>query len=664
MLRINVLDQNNNRVGEGPLQGVVRIEDRLPLDEINTAEFTVMAGASTSALITAGRKFDLYDPEGDGYLGRFYYAGRSLEGDFLTVKLMGEAVELTRLTVGFRRTFNNVSVTSALTTLAGLAGWTVSAESQFSSTRTILSLEGESPYRGIDELRDRFGHFRFAANRLLEFGDFGQSSGVRLINLGGVVQGDLAADTSIAIIKSMRFVEESEEIFNCVIPLGTGHGEGVQLTIRAADAGGDYAVQSAANADGTLYYYIWDAGSVTAYGARWKVLSFPQIRPLDNSETARARAALALKLTAETYMNKHLGPKQTFEIGEVYGLRQTVRPGDLVRVTYRGVVDGYGYFSVDADYWVNEISRSRTSNGSRTVKFTISNSGEKRTSDTDIVLGIQRDIRALKVHIPANPTLDRVTQVVRLKPGVGGAFDVNIGDETQSLLYAILRFKTLPLQSDVETAVGESTSSGPSTTSTAGQSTNSSSSGGGQVVNADTGTETTVIQVYKNIDNDGSGALLPLGIRFTGGAGGALYYDASSGDTLTVNMGSVQTGDKHTHRFNIASHAHPIPHQHGIEHEHNFVPNVNLSYGLFEDTVYPGGVSVLINGTDRTATLGGPWGSASGETTAAVSITDILNNASGGVQQRHTIEFRCASGYGRIEAEVHMLASIQAITSF
>ena len=84
-------------------------------------------------------------------------------------------------------------------------------------------------------------------------------------------------------------------------------------------------------------------------------------------------------------------------------------------------------------------------------------------------------------------------------------------------------------------------------------------------------------------------------------------------------------------------------------------------YGIYQDTLYPTTISVYINGTDRTTALGGPWASGGASVDVELEITDYLAQATGGLRQNHTVQFRCSSGQGEIEAEIDMLVSIQAI---
>jgi hypothetical protein len=61
--------------------------------------------------------------------------------------------------------------------------------------------------------------------------------------------------------------------------------------------------------------------------------------------------------------------------------------------------------------------------------------------------------------------------------------------------------------------------------------------------------------------------------------------------------------DSASHTHDLA-HTHGIAHTHDISHTHSVTPT--LAYGIFEGAVATG-VSVKVNGIDRTTALGGPF---------------------------------------------------------
>ena len=291
------------------------------------------------------------------------------------------------------------------------------------------------------------------------------------------------------------------------------------------------------------------------------------------------------------------------------GLRNTIQVGDTVHLQYRGVVDGYGYIDVDDDFYVMDIAKSRNVSGDRSARLTISTVAARRTTDTDIVLDVVRDVEALKVHIAPTQSYSPIGPVKnRMDASNDAEIEVRIEEEVQLINYAKLRFKTAPLRSSL--------------------SSNTTSSSGGHrhkmFIYFSTGPSgqppDDYFELYK------------------------CYRDAAGTLELALLLGTNYPYSEDLYTYEeVGGHTH------------------DMEYGLYEDSQYPTNISVAINGLDRTEELGGPWDLAGEGADVSVDITYWLVNAIGGLQQNHTITFSCESGQGEIEVEVGMLATIQPI---
>lgn len=682
--RIDILDSSGTVVGDGPLISVVDLSDVKRLDAVGEAQFTIPAEDARTQYIAEGAQFDLYDRV-DGYLGRYYYASKQLEvanGQArLVVSCWDQLTELTRRSVYFRRTYTSEDVADVVDDLVtGVAGWSTDVDAGIGNT--TVTYEGESVLLAVDVLRDRRNkHYRLGGTRVLEFGAFGDDSEIVLANLRGQVQGEIAQNTNVALVEQVRLVEEADEVFNYIVPLGAGQGLG-QLTIETATLG-DYAVQTGTNEDGSNYFYIADATSIAAYGQRDKVLSFPTIRPITNSDANIENAANALKLTAETYLARHLVPRVTYAVS-VRALRQTVQVGDTVRLQYRGIVDGYAFIDVDDDFYVMDVKRTRSQDGTRRAVLTISTLAVRRTSDTDVVLEVIHDLRALKVSVPITISKDRVGPYIRRMNASNAAeFTVSVGDEVLQLNYAKLRFRTSPLKASVTTV---STDAGSSPTSSSGGGATSSSDGShthtvtisdhthtvtisSHTHSVTTNNHTHTVQVidvgtlegtpvYFNETYHYFNSTLTSGTDVvTGSASGGETVSSASGGSSTPTSSSggsatptSSSGGSHNHTVSNHTHTVTIP-----AHNHT------LTYGLYADTNYPQVISLSINSVDVTVALGGTWAPTNATVEQEVDITDYLVEAVGGLRQHHRISFSCTTGQGEIEMEVNMLLTIQAI---
>jgi hypothetical protein len=102
----------------------------------------------------------------------------------------------------------------------------------------------------------------------------------------------------------------------------------------------------------------------------------------------------------------------------------------------------------------------------------------------------------------------------------------------------------------------------------------------------------------------------------------------------------------HTHDVTIPAHTHGI------------------AYGISDDVQTPSGISVYVDGIDRTSALGGPFAPSGGNVTIDLDtalLTGYLINAAGGLRQEHTVQLRCSSGRGRIEAQVEIAETVQSV---
>lgn len=623
--RVDILAADGDVLGGGPLTTVLNLNDTRSLDKVGSLTFTLPAGDPRSALIGPGTMFDVWDAV-DGYIGRFLFASLMLSdtpsgSPMLNIDCDDVLLELGRsATVGFRRAYANVAVGTVVADLVSIVpGWTSDIESGIGNTS--VTYEGESPLRAIDILRDRFGkHYRLSPNvaKELQFGAFGDPSGVRLIQGQGQVQADFADKTEIAFIDTFKLNYADDDVVNIVIPLGAGQGVS-QLTIETATLG-SYTTETGLNDDGSEYYYIKDDASIAAYGPRVRVAGFSNMRPITNSVTNITNAANALKLTAEVYLTRNKDPRREYTIS-VRALRRPINVGDTVRVVYKGRIDGYTYVDIDEDFYVMDVSRRRTSDGERSAQLVISSVDERRTSDTDIVLDMMYDVKALKVHIPITLAYSSVGPYTRrIGGGVEAEFTVRIGAEVTNMNYAILRFRTSGLKSSV---VGGGAGGGTvATTSSVGH------------THAIAGSTVATPDVPDDFEN----RLL----RVLTDADEIHYIEVPTTLPETFTL-VAQSSGSHAHSVTLLDHTHP------------------LVYGIYEDNVNPDTIRVEINGDDRTALLGGPWATDGSEVEEEIEITDLLLNDSGGLRQLHRIVFSCDDAHGEIEVEVDMLLSIQPI---
>lgn len=175
--------------------------------------------------------------EGEG----FVFAGRiervkKVPEDQLLISgptLLGE-LQLTNAKFG--RVFENITLNSVIDSLLALTPQTW-ARSGSVTTLVTVRLDGESVLRGIAlATRQIATHFREDVRevggllrRRIEIGPLGSTSGVTLMS--GNPNETFRDDSTIAWIQALTIEEDTQEIFNYLMPLGSGEGD-LQVSLK------------------------------------------------------------------------------------------------------------------------------------------------------------------------------------------------------------------------------------------------------------------------------------------------------------------------------------------------------------------------------------------------------------------------------------------------
>lgn len=454
--RLDLFDANGDALGDGPIYTATTLNTKARLDGIGTAEFSIPAGDERSLLLTAGAQIDIYD-EQDGFLGRYFFAGSNLDERagtaLLRVTCHDALIELTRRTVGFRRRYTNTDVGAVVNDLMTVVpDWIIEAE--LSLGNITVAFEGESVLAALTEVLTRFGlHYRLKlhSRRILQIGSFGEASGYKLLNLPGVIQ-PLFTDPYTAAVEGIGRVVDPEGVYNRIIGLGAGQGAG-EITMAGATAG-LYPLQSASNADGSLYYFVEDEDSVALYDRRDHVLKVEEHTPPSNSEMVQALTADAVKVTAEAFLLNHRDPRTQYTM-TLQHLGMGLAVGDTARLSYRAARDGVVYLDVDEDLYVMEIQRQRSASGDSSVALVVSTVLERRTSDTDAIVSTMRAVQIMRTHVQPTVFLfqNRVSDVIEAdNPDSEGLAKskyaktwLDVNNMMTGILQVRLNFRTRPL---------------------------------------------------------------------------------------------------------------------------------------------------------------------------------------------------------------------------
>ena len=482
--RIDVLDSSGNPVGDGPITTADSVKRRRSLDRVGGVSFSVQGTDPKTVNIATGRQYRIIHADW-GLLGTFYHARQRLgvgaDRPRLEVEAYDELIELTRKNGYFRRNFSNVAVDSVVSSLVSLvSGWS-QGQIETGIGNTTVSYEGESVFEALDVLRDRWGkHFRLNGLRTLDFGAFGDDSGLRLVRAEHAPR-EIENNSDIALVTNLGIATEGETIINRVIPVGAGAGT-TQLTLEhVTSSDPSYPVQTGTNADGSPFYYIEDGTSQTNYDLIERVMERSDIRPLTNSTANLQNAANMLYRAALAYLLKYKDPRTTYRLQVTKLDPARLMPGDTVRLVYRGIANQsgqpYKWVDVDADLWVLDIEETYSPGGQQTVGLTVATTADRRTSDGDILASLVRDTKVFKTHVQPNLTHSPVNGLGRLGVGKVATFEIRLQDEVLAVNRVLMRFITRPLRSSVITSAAGSAHSHVTTIGASGDHTHTTTIG-------------------------------------------------------------------------------------------------------------------------------------------------------------------------------------------
>ena len=555
------------------------------------------------------------------------------EPSMMTVSGNDITHNLAFMSMGFQ-TFNAVTFDAALSTLfAASSPWTHTLDAAGVGVGSLYyETAGESTLQTLRTLCKGIAggaHFYFDPNGGSNEEHIHISVGVTSSGVRATQSPNPADYPELCGIKTLKLTHEAFDLITRIYPYGAGNGD-QRLTLEhtTATAPFGYSLNATEN-------YIQNDISQAALGTRIKHLAFNDIRPISNSAQAMADAADALFVVAYNELKNRSSYQRTYQL-EVVGLSKLLKPSQTIRVVYEEYAGAYKAMSVDEDLVILEVTTVVDETGIRTDSLVVSNLDKYPTDDFSAIVQEMEAGRSLEAHPQLTATKDRVGPYTRRIDATHNAvFTFDIGDETTTLTYANLRVKTQPLRSSVKSNEAESSHTH----------TVSIGASGAHVHDISHQHDIYVL-------DDTQAPLFPAVHMHTVAPAEHFIYDGGgTGGTKSISTDAISLSTSAS-----ANHTHPATAtSSGSAHSHG------VTYGIYQDTVYPSDVTIWIDGVDRTLALTGaatiPGGTAISDT---YPITQYLEDQST-LRGTHTIEFRCASGQGEVEAEVIMLMSVQAI---
>lgn len=332
-----------------------------------------------------------------------------------------EMDELRYPVVGIGRVYQAQTIQAIMSDLVGLApGWSVSVDAATASRLQTVRLDGAKVLRALVRMADELGvHFRAGFEpRTLEVGVFGDAAPARAIKPPSTVGIELYDNTDVLLIEEMTVEDDIDDVINWVIPLGAGEGAAAlslkytsyrilndDNSIYRTGIEPDYPIYRRVNSSGNAEYFI--DGRTGGETARQETVTFKEIGPVANSDAAKQIASDALARAAFEYLRRRKQPLRTYKLTATKD-EALLKPGQLMRVTYRGFVQAEGeptasgsrltYIDVDEPLWIVGIQRTISDSGQRT-DLEVSNIDRVRQDDKDILVEVLETVDAQNVAV-------------------------------------------------------------------------------------------------------------------------------------------------------------------------------------------------------------------------------------------------------------------------
>lgn len=613
---VDVFDSNGQRLGEGPVFNIIQAQVTRVLDGAGGFSFTLPAGEDRGLeLLEKYRRVKIW-ARSPNHTKRLLGQGVITKRNFnetsgnATRTIAGPDIlhELKNKNVWFARSYKQQSLSSVLNDLISLVpGWSITVLASAPSSLIEARFDGASVLKALQSVVQQVGtHFRLSGDREIEVGAFGDDDGRRVFRVERIDQSTLN-NNLLLIAQSTSEVEDSENIFNVVVPIGAGEGIAA-LTLEHSTRTSPYPIQTQTMPDGSTMYYLSNSSSVATYGSIERPRKYDNIAPISNTDADIENAANALYDAAVIDLQRNSESQTVYSI-PLKNIKENLNPGDKIHVRYKGrIISTKGvavdFVDISGDFWMMKVKETVSASGISAMAD-ISDVDQAQVDATEVIVGAIESVK-LRGLKPAQASSVRSYVYTRdIDSNHSATVPIEISDATLYVNRVRVRLKTSAFRATAQAAAG----------------------GGDhrhmmfEYVGTAGGTPGSYANFYGALPNLGD---YPFMLPFPVGAGtDDVYTRESSG-----------------------------------EHSHD------LDYGISDDSQKPKSISIYINGINRTLALGGPF-APSGQAIDIVLdeglVTDYILDAPGGVRQVHDLEIRCGSQQGRIEVTVEIFEVNQAI---
>jgi hypothetical protein len=457
---VDVYDALGNRLGSGPALSAVSTSVKRALDGAGTVKLEFPAtDPRVLDLIQNERRVRIYVENDDVIreLGRGVIRTLRVNVTESSITLSAEGPDsldaLTRRSVLLNRQFTNQSISTIASSLVSLVpGWLPVVESAVASDLQTARFDGVSVLKALIRVCEEKGiHLREGVDaNTVELGEFGSQSNIVISNIGSIAR-EVHSNNEVILIDRLTVTQDSEAVANWIVPVGAGEGQAA-LTLKNSNRNSPFPIQTLVGADGQTLYYLKDDASIAANDQLEKIVTFKSIAPLNNSDTAKRLAANALYDAAAAWLERNNQRQTTYQVTGVKA-RQQVRPGDKIRLVYKGVVYQDNVpaapLTVDDYFWVLSVTEKISDTG-MSIDLEISSVDKQAQDAAQIVVGALEaiDVRNVAVQTAAiyyeNTYIDTVgsNATVNDKPA---RFLLKIPNLLTDLIQVKLSFVTRPL---------------------------------------------------------------------------------------------------------------------------------------------------------------------------------------------------------------------------
>lgn len=300
------------------------------------------------------------------------------------------------------------------------------------SGNTSQRFDGLSLLKALERVRDHHGyHYRLGSgSQRLQFGTFGKDSGVRVSN-AAVADPALLDNAELILIQKLTVVEDGYDIVNWVEPI-SGPAD-APLTLKQSTRISPYPIQTTTGPDGKTIYFCTDNASINLYGTIKAVLA-PRslIVPVEATAGALLNASNVLYDWMAAQLSRRSVPQVTYQVAGIK-VDSTVRPGDKIRLTYKGQATQRGrvvkYVDVDEDLWVLSVTESYGVNG-LLVSWEVSTVDVQPVSAVDVVADVIQSQQQATTSVSIQVDRQEVEDTLDVSVSSPGSLAFTVRDST------------------------------------------------------------------------------------------------------------------------------------------------------------------------------------------------------------------------------------------